>query len=209
MSISFKAVAAVMILCGSGPAFAAVTYDLSGSFKPSDGASFRSLLGGGSFDGTFVLSNATFPAAGTTNFVSYTINLRNSAGTVIAVLSQAPGGANGGYISASSSTQAFYGGTGINFYEAVNGLFVKNLFLVVPVGFAGTGGIVPGSSSTAGVRQGTVQQEATVLNASIMPRAVTAPAVPEPASWAIMLTGLGLAGANLRSRRVRLALVAG
>ncbi len=190
------------------PASAAVTYDVSGNFKASDGASFRTLMGGGSFDGSFVLAASTFPTTGVTNFVSYSINLRNASGAVVAVLSQAAAGGNGGYISASPSTQTFYGGTGINFYEVVSGSTVKSLFLVVPAGFIGTGGIVAGSSSSAGVRQGSMQQEASVLNASIMPRAVTAPAVPEPASWALMLTGFGLAAAKLRSRRVRFALAA-
>ena len=62
-----------------GHACVGVTYQVSGALKASDGASFRALLGGGSFDGTFVLPNSTFPKTGTTSFSSFTINLRGKS----------------------------------------------------------------------------------------------------------------------------------
>lgn len=184
----------------AAPVSAAVTYDLSGSFKPNDGASFRVLLGGGSFDGSFVLAGSTFPTSGTVNFVSYTINLRNSAGAVVQVISQAAGASPSGYFSYSAASS--YGGPVFNFYTAVGGVSQNSLFLVVPNGFNGTGGIVPNSASSAHVGS----QQAIVASASIAPHAA---AVPEPTTWAMMILGFGAVGAASRrgraTRKVRAA----
>lgn len=170
----------------AAPVAAAVTYDLSGTFKPNDGASFRVLLGGGSFDGSFVLAGSTFPTSGTVNFVSYTINLRDSTGAVVNTISQAAGAAASGYFSYSAASS--YGGPVLNFYLAAGGVSQNSLFLVVPNGFNGTGGIVAGSASSAKVGS----QQAIVTSASIAPHVA---AVPEPASWGMMVIGFGAVGA--------------
>lgn len=185
-------VIAAAALSAATSASAAVTYDVSGSFKAWDGASFRALLGGGSFDGSFVMAAATIPTSGYANFVSYSINLRNSSGTVVEVLTQAVG-VSGGYFSYSAAST--YGGPVLNFYEVVGGRAENGLFLVVPNGFNGTGGIVAGSASSASVGS----QEAKVTSARIAPRVVMA--VPEASTWAMMVVGFGVLGAGLRTRR--------
>ena len=174
------------------PVAAAVTYDLAGAFKPNDGASFRVLLGGGSFDGSFVLAGATFPTSGTVNFVSYTINLRDSTGTVVKTISQAAGAAASGYFSYSAASS--YGGPVLNFYLAAGGVSQNSLFLVVPNGFTGTGGIVPNSASSAAVGA----QQAIVTSARIAPHTA---AVPEPATWGMMILGFGALGLWSRGGR--------
>lgn len=176
---------ATATLFAAAPATAAVTYTVSGTFRPWDGASFRRLIGGGSFSGSFTLSNNSFPQSGTTSFVRYSIDLRDQNGTVVETLTQSPG-QNGGFIS--SDNAAIYGGTQIYFYELDGGRIQNYLRLVVPVGFGGEGPIAPAGSSMASVGS----QESRIANAVI--------AVPEPATWGLMLVGLGLVGAGLRRR---------
>lgn len=179
------AIAGVTAALATAAPASAATYYVMGAFNPPDGASFRTLLGGGSFDGTFVLPGSNFPTSGTTSFTSYTINLRNRAGAMVEVLTQG----SGGYVSTSYAST--YGGTVLNFYELVGSSIQNYLFLVVPTGFNGNGSVLA-SPSIAAV--GT--QQSGVASARI----ATTP-LPEPATWAMLVLGFGAVGAARRGRR--------
>lgn len=167
----------------AGAAEATTVFTFSGTFKPATTASFTQMLGSGSFDGSFTLAGTGFPTSGTTNFQAFTLNLRDSTGTVRLTLTKGQNGA-AGYIS--PNYVQYYGGTIIYFYDTTT----DYLQLVVPTGFGGTGAVLANGSSYAQIAP---QNQATVA-------AGTVTALPDPTSWMTMTLGFGLVGAGLRRR---------
>lgn len=174
-------------LAAATPALADTEYRFSGSFLPSTGTDFTELLGGGSFDGSYTLSDGAFPTSGIGYFDSFTLNLRDSAGAILLTLTKGIGTASG-YINTGNA--AIYGGTTILFSDATS----DYLQLVVPTGFGGTGAVLANGYSYAQIAP---QNQATIASAVI--------GVPEPAAWGLMLGGFGAMGMALRSRRTRVA----
>ena len=181
------AACAIGALASATPALAGPEYHFSGSFLPSTGTSFTELLGGGSFDGSYTLVDGSFPASGLGFFDSFSLNLRDSAGTILLSLTKGVGTA-GGYINTGNAS--IYGGTTILFYDAAQ----SYLQLVVPTGFGGTGSILANGYSYAQIAP---QNQATIGSGVI--------GVPEPAAWGLMLGGFGAMGLALRARRTRVA----
>ncbi len=170
----------------AGPAEATTVFTFSGTFRPATTASFTQMLGSGSFDGSFTLAGNGFPASGTTNFQSFTLTLRDSTGASRLSLTKGLNGASG---YTSYDYASLYGGTRIYFYDTTT----DYLQLVVPSNFSGTGAVLTNGYSYAQIAP---QNQATVA-------AGTVTAVPEPASWAMMIVGFGLAGSALRRRGTR------
>jgi hypothetical protein len=181
---------AVGALAAATPALAGPEFHFSGTFLPSTGASFTELLGGGSFDGSYTLSDSAFPASGVGFFDAFSLNLRDSAGTILFTLTKGVGTA-GGYINA--DVAQYYGGTTIYFYDAAQ----SYLQLVVPTNFSGTGAVLANGYSYAQIAP---QNQATVASGVI--------GVPEPAAWGLMIGGFGAMGMALRARRARVAYAA-
>ena len=161
----------------------AADFLFSGAFSPTTGSSQTMLLSNGSFDGYFTIAPTTFPGAGTTTITAFSFNLRDQSGAILKTLTKGSGGASG-YIS--SAYAAIYGGTVINFQDTAS----DYLQLVVPTGFAGTGAVLANGYSYA--------QIAPQNQARVAAGAVTA--LPETATWAMMLTGFGMIGAAIRRR---------
>lgn len=180
------ALALAIAMANATPALAAQVYRFSGTFAPATTATSTTLLGGGSFDGTFAFASNNFPTADGTNFQSFSLNLRNAAGTILFTLTSGVGTA-GGYIG--TSYAATYGGTRIYFYDATQ----DYLQLVVPTGFGGTGAVLANGSSYAQI----APRNQARVNAGIIV------ALPEPATWAMMVIGFGALGATLRRGKVR------
>lgn len=180
---------AITVACATAtPASAAQTYRFSGTFAPATGASYTALLGGGSFDGIFTFASNTFPTADGTRFQSFSLNLRDASGKVLLTLKSGVGTASG-YLSTSYSS--IYGGSQIYFYDAKD----DYLQLVVPTGFSGTGAVLANGSSYAQIAP---QNQATINAGMVV-------ALPEPATWGMMVVGFGALGAVLRRRRVKVA----
>lgn len=182
-----SAIAAIAI---ATPALAGPEFHFSGTFLPSTGTSFTQLLGGGSFDGSYTLADSSFPTSGVGFFDAFTLNLRDSGGTILFSLTKGVGTA-GGYINTGNA--GIYGGTTILFYDAAQ----SYLQLVVPANFGGTGAILPNGYSYAQIAP---QNQATIGSGVI--------GVPEPAAWGLMIGGFAAMGMALRSRRTRVAYAA-
>lgn len=177
-------------LAAATPALAGPEYRFSGTFLPTTGTPFTQLLGSGSFDGSYTLSDGAFPTSGIGFFDSFSLNLRDSTGAILFTLTQGIGTA-GGYIN--TDVAQYYGGTTIYFYDAAQ----SYLQLVVPTGFGGTGAVLANGYSYAQIAP---QNQATVVSGVI--------GVPEPTAWGLMIGGFGVMGAALRSRRTRIAYAA-
>lgn len=184
------AACAIGALATASPALAGPEFRFSGTFLPSTGTPFTELLGGGSFDGSYTLVDDGFPSSGVGFFDSFSLNLRDSAGTILFTLTKGAGTA-GGYIN--TDVAQYYGGTTILFYDAAQ----SYLQLVVPTGFGGTGAILANGYSYAQIAP---QNQATIGSGVI--------GVPEPAAWGLMIGGLGAMGMALRARRTRIAYAA-
>lgn len=183
------AVSLAIAMAIATPAMAAQTYRFSGTFAPATGASYTAVLGSGSFDGFFSFASNTFPTTDGTSFQSFSLNLRDASGAVLLSLTSGVGTA-GGYLG--TSYVSIYGGTRIYFYDALQ----DYLQLVVPTGFGGTGAVLTNGYSYAQIAP---QNQATV-NAGFVT------AVPEPATWAMMVAGFGTLGAALRRRKAKVSL---
>ncbi|MHA6718271.1 PEP-CTERM sorting domain-containing protein [Sphingomonas sp. RS6] len=174
--------ASLFALCST--ADAQTEYRFHGTFRPATGAAFTAMLGDGSFDGHYSLADP-FPTSGVAYFLDYTVNIRDADGAILLTLSQ---GSNGAYGYINTGVAQYYGGTSIYFYD----LSQNYLQLIVPTGFGGTGDVLANGYSYAQIAP---QNQATVMSGVI--------GVPEPGLWGLMLAGIGMAGAAMRVRRVR------
>ncbi len=192
MRPAFSIIFALCLGCAATAASANVLYDLSGTFRPATSASSTTVLGGGSFDGTITLPGSAFPTHGTTAFVSFVVNLRNSAGAIVDTIRSGVSG-GGGYVS--DGYVAYYGGTVLEFYDSLN----DYLQLVVATGFAGSGAVLTNGYSYA---QAAPSNQATAATGTIGPRA-TLRAVAEPSTVSLTAFGSALLLWLLRRRRTK------
>lgn len=171
------AVAAASLLTTS--AAQAVTYVVSATFQPYTGASYD-LLSGGSVRGFFELPKGTFPFPGNqTKYVDYRyqFDIFNKNGVKIATVRDGPATYAYSYISSKGTALE------LNFSGAQE-LYVS---FKVPLNFTGSGALT-GGTARSGNAPGTY---AYIRSGSIT-------AIPEPASWAMMITGFGLIGGSMR-----------
>lgn len=130
--------------------------------------------------------------AGTSNFGAFTYSQSHCT-------TGGPGAYSGGQFSYTFEAGDVLTGTysGLASPSGTAGLLNNTINLVVT---GGTGRFLGGSGTITGVgtvdfRQGAPRQSLELAGL------LDLPAVPEPASWALMIGGLGLAGAALRRRR--------
>lgn len=158
----------------------AATYVASGTFRPYTGV-YYDLLSSGSFSGFFELPDGTLPFPGNKfSYVDYRyqFDLFNKNGVKVATVRDGPDAYAYSYLDSRGSSLyfSFHGGPG--------------LWVVfdVPLNFSGgTAAIVNGD-----VRSGTGDNTyAYILAGSVS-------AIPEPASWGMMIFGFGLIGGAMR-----------
>jgi hypothetical protein len=179
----------------SASASASVVYDISGTFQaPGTQYPDYAALNGGSFTGSFVAPDNTFPLSPQTydELHDFQVNFYNSSGMLFSTLS---GGVAGSYLQISNNNLNVYGGEQLTF--VVNG--TNYLQLIVPVSFNGRGDIVSGDDSSY-AQAGTNYAYLATGNVA---------AVPEPSTWTMMIlgfAGLGfLALGRKRGRHMALA----
>lgn len=140
------------------------------------------------------LLRISFGPAGTAG----TSNLGDFTYTQTHCTSGGPGAYSGGQFSYAFAAGDLLTGTysGIASPSATTGLLNNVINLVVT---GGTGRIAGGSGQVTGVGTVDFRQGAPRQSLELSGR-LDLPAVPEPASWALMIGGLGLAGTALRRR---------
>lgn len=180
------AVAAASLLTTT--AAQAVTYVASGTFRPYTGT-YYDLLSGGSVTGFFELPKGMLPfPANQFSYVDYRyqFDIFDKNGVKIATVRDGPASYAYSYISSQGTTLELSFSGAQELYVSFN----------VPLNFTGTGALT-GGSARVGLGDNTY--------AYIQSGSITA--VPEPASWAMMIGGFGLIGGLMRvqSRKVRYA----
>jgi hypothetical protein len=183
-----------MALCGWGLAARAdLVYDVTGTFGTT---TYTGPLNGGTFSGTF---DATLPANSSESITTYTIALISASGLTLADLTGAGGAGSVGPESASNC-----GGVSCDVFLFPNG--ATFLELTTSAGFAG-GAVnpfnlsLPPTNSFAGFDGNTASADSIVTSGSIT-------AVPEPATWAMMILGLAGLGFMTYRRKSKPALMA-
>lgn len=168
-------------------------FSIQGTFETLSGSPYE-VLSGGSFEGSFILPDSYFQFAplppGTNDYLynaPFHIDIFNAAGTKVTTLeNQLFPPDSGIYIQLANTDLDIYGGLRIFFRVSAT----DYLQLVMPLDFSGAGDIAPVQTNYALVlgddyayiRTGRVNS------------------VPEPASWAMMLIGMGAVGLTARRR---------
>lgn len=183
-------VVALCVASAASTASANVVYDLSGTFRPATTSGYTTVLGGGSFDGTFTLPGSAFPTRGSTSFASFIVNLRDGTGRIVDTIRSGVSG-GGGYVS--DAYVSYYGGTILEFYDTLD----DDLQLVVASGFTGNGGVLSNGYSYA---QAAPSNQATVGNGIVSPHA-SVRAVAEPSTVSLAAFGSALLLRLFRRRR--------
>lgn len=190
---AFAAVSALAMVAAAPASAAEIVYSFAGTFSGTAGGQ------------TFTAQDVTFNATGDT------ATARTVGGLKVIDLSSVTASMGGAVVFNLSELTSFVVLQSNNAAGIVDRALTKQYFAFAASGLSTYDGTTSFATTTALAAEGTTEDSAfasvagpstiTSITNLRFSAAANAAAVPEPATWGMMLLGFGLAGASMRSRR--------